>query len=325
MSERQCYDVAVIGVGGAGQMAMLRAVLNHLETLVFLGDGDATRRSRAAWVTEVENIPGLFDKKRPITATTREVIRFIRNRDDLEPFLTTVKRSAVAIKKEDELFEISTGKDEYRARFVVLCTGTMDVQPEIGGSIEPIFPFANRGDILYCVRCDGHKTVGRPCAVIGHRAIAGRIAVTLKERYDLPALHVLTHGRSFEGDDRLSALMDRYGIRVHTEEIREILGDPRKGLTGFRVGEQTVEVSHAFVAMGSIVYNELAKQLNVRLGDDDHIITDARGETSVPGFYAAGDLVKGKKKQVYTAWDLAVDAVDSIDAKIRKLKREGRY
>ena len=58
---------------------------------------------------------------------------------------------------------------------------------------------------------------------------------------------------------------------------------------------------------------------------DDHIVTDERGETSVGGFYAAGDLVHGKKKQVYTSWDMAVDAVDAIDARIRRLKREGRY
>jgi thioredoxin reductase (NADPH) len=155
--------------------------------------------------------------------------------------------------------------------------------------------------------------------------VAGWIAVMLKERYDLPELHILTHGRSFEGDERLLALMDRYGIRVHTGEILEILGHAKKGLDGFRVGEQIVKVPRAFVAMGSIVFNDLAKQLGVRLGDSDHIIADERGETSVSGFFAAGDLVERKKKQVYTAWDLAVDAVDSIDRRIREQKREGRY
>jgi thioredoxin reductase (NADPH) len=325
VSAKPCYDIAIIGAGGAGQMAMLRAVLNHLETLVFLGDAESTKRSRAAWVAEVENIPGLFDKKRPVTTTTREVLRFIEKRDELASLLTTLKRPAVSIKKQNDLFEISSGEDDYRARFVVLCTGTMDVQPEIGGSIEPVFPYANRGDLLYCVRCDGHKTFGQPCAVIGHRAIAGWIAVLLKERYDLPAIHVLTHGQPFAGDERLRELMERYGIVVHTEEIREIVGDPKKGLEGFKVGEQVIEVPRAIVAMGSIVYNDLAKQLNVELSDNDHIVTDARGESSVPGFYAAGDLVEGRKKQVYTAWDLAVDAVDSIDARIRKLKRDGKY
>jgi thioredoxin reductase (NADPH) len=306
-------------------MAMLRAVLNHLRTLVFLGDADATRRSRAAWVGEVENIPGMFDKKRPITKTTREVIQFIGKHENLKKRLTTVKRSATSIRKQDGWFEISDGDQTHRARFVVLCTGTMDAQPEIGESIEPVFPFANRGDLLYCVRCDGHKTAGKPCAVIGHRAVAGRIAVLLKERYDLPRVDVLTHGRPFEGDDPLRGLLERYGIAVHTGEIAEILGDPKKGLRGFRVGEKTVEVPRAVVAMGSIVYNDLARQLGARLADDEHVITDERGETSVPGLYAAGDLVHGEKKQVYTAWDTAVDAVDSIDFRIRQLKREGRY
>ena len=85
---------------------MLRAVLNHLRTLVFLGDKDTTRRSRSAWVLEVENVPGMFGKKRPISAATREVIRFIEKREDLAPFLTTIKRSAISIKKVDEQFEI---------------------------------------------------------------------------------------------------------------------------------------------------------------------------------------------------------------------------
>jgi thioredoxin reductase (NADPH) len=167
--------------------------------------------------------------------------------------------------------------------------------------------------------------VGEPCAVIGHRPIAGQIAVLLKERYDLPALHVLTHGRPFEGDDRLLALLERYGIQIHTEEIVEILGDPKKKMEGFRVGDREVRAARAFVAMGSIVYNDLAQQLGVELAEDDHIVTDERGETSVGGFYAAGDLVHGKKKQVYTSWDMAVDAVDAIDARIRRLKRDGRY
>jgi len=338
MSEDRCFDVAVIGAGGAGQMAMLRGVLNHLDTVVFLGDADSTRRSRAAWVFGVENIPGMYDKKRPITSTTREVIRFIEKSEDLKRFLTTVKKAATSIEKRDDVFEISTsgskkGKDagssvsgeRYRARFVVLCTGTADLQPEIGGSIEPIFPYANREDVLYCVRCDGHKTVRQSCAVIGHQATAGWIAVMLKERYDLPELHVLTHGKPFEGDGKLKELLKRYGITVHTDEIKEILGDPKKRLEGFKVGDHDVKVSRAFVSMGSLVYNELAKPLGVEVSEKDHIVTNARGETSVPGFYAAGDLVEGKKKQVYTAWDMAVDAVDSIDGKIRKMKREGRY
>jgi len=326
MSNVFLFDVAIIGVGGAGQMATLRAVLNHLGTVVFLGDPKTTKKSRATWVTDVDNIPGMFDKKRPITATAREVIQFIEKRDDLKPFLTPLKKAATSIKKENGIFEISSEEDEkVKARFVVLCTGTMDVQPHIKGSIEPILPYANRGDALYCIRCDGHKTVGHTCAVIGHQGVAGWIAVMLKERYNLPELYVLTHGKPFEGSEEVRALLRKYKIEVVTGEIEEVLGDPQKRLQGFKVSGAVVHVTKSFVALGSMVHNDLAKQLGVKINEREHLETAEDGETSVPGFYAAGDLVEGKKKQVYTAWDLAVDAVDSIDEKIRILKRTGQY
>jgi len=323
MNEDRLFDIAVIGSGGAGQMAILRAVLNHLQTVAFLGDAKTTKRGRATWVMEVDNIPGMFDRKRPITSTTREVIQFIEKDENLKPLLITLKKAATSIKKENGLFVISDGADEIKARFVVLCTGTADVQPHIKGSIQPILPFANRGDVLYCIRCDGHKTVGHDCAVIGHKGGAGWIAVMLKERYGLSNLYVLTHGKEFEGSDEVRGLLKKYNIPIISDEIEEIMGDPKQGLKGFKVGNQTIEVTKSFAALGSIVYNDLAKQVGVKLSDRDHILTNEYGETSVQGFYAAGDLVEDKKKQVYTAWDLAVDAVDDIDEKIRILKRAG--
>jgi len=322
MNAEMIYDVAIIGAGGAGQMAMLRAALNHLKTVIYLGDAQTTKKGRATWVFDVDNIPGMFGRKRPITSTTKEVLQFIDADEKLKPYLTTVKRAVTSVRKADGLFVLSDGTDETRARFVVLCTGTMDVQPHIQGSIEPILPFANKGDVLYCIRCDGHRTAGHHCAVIGHGSGAGWIAVMLKERYDLPELTVMTHGHAFEGSDEVRALMEKYGIKLVTGEITEVIGDAKTGLKGFRVGDEAVSVTKSFVALGSIVYNALAKQLNVKLSADDHVLTDDKGETSVPGFFAAGDLVEGKKKQVYTAWDMAVDAVDAIDARIRLQKRQ---
>lgn len=65
--------------------------------------------------------------------------------------------------------------------------------------------------------------------------------------------------------------------------------------------------------------------MEAALDGHGHVVTNEKGETSVAGFYAAGDIVSGKKKQLYAAWDLAVDAVMDIDEKIRKAKREGEY
>lgn len=322
-TQNKIYDVAVIGAGAAGQMAMLRAVLNNLDTVIFLGDAQTARRSRATWVTEVDNVPGLFDKKRPITATAKEVMDFIAKQEHLKNKLTAVRKAVTAVKKKDDVFILEDGTASRQARYVVLCTGTMDVQPHIKGSIEPVFPFANRGDFLYCIRCDGHRTLGLSCAVIGDSSSAGWIAVMLKERYNNPALWVLTNGKPFSGSDEIKSLLTKYGIEVIEDEIESLEGDARSGLKAICLKGRKVETTKAFVSLGSMVYNQLAKDLGVELNARDHVVTGPRGETSVPGFYAAGDLVAGKKKQVYTAWDNAVDAVDAIDEQIRIRKRSG--
>ena len=51
------------------------------------------------------------------------------------------------------------------------------------------------------------------------------------------------------------------------------------------------------------------------------VIADAQGLTNVPGFYVAGDVMAGTKKQIYTAWDTAVNAADAINMKIRSARR----
>ena len=70
-----------------------------------------------------------------------------------------------------------------------------------------------------------------------------------------------------------------------------------------------------------LVYNELAKSLGAKLDERGFVLTDDKGESSVEGLYIAGDLRAQTKKQVYTAWDTAVDAADAIDQKIRLKKR----
>lgn len=315
------YDIAVIGGGAAGQMAALRGVLNHLNVLFFLGDANTSRKGRAQWVASVDNIPGFFDSKRPIFTTTKQVVDFVNSKDDLKPFLTTHKKTVDQVRQLEKGFELTAAGETYKAKYIVLCTGTMDVQPEIGGSIKPILPFANKGDVEYCIRCDGHKTYGKATTVIGHKTSAAWIAIMLKERYNLEDISIITHGKESEFDPEVNQILQAYNIPIHQEEITDILGTPKEGLKGFQLGSKSISAQKAFVSLGSIVYNDLAKQVGAKLNERDHLVVNEKFESTVSGFYAAGDLVGGKKKQVYTAWDMAVDAVDDIDSKIRIEKR----
>jgi thioredoxin reductase (NADPH) len=60
------YDVAVIGGGAAGVMATIRTILNNDECILFPGTPLDKKRSRAFWVSAVENMPAHLGFKKGI-------------------------------------------------------------------------------------------------------------------------------------------------------------------------------------------------------------------------------------------------------------------
>ncbi len=97
-----------------------------------------------------------------------------------------------------------------------------------------------------------------------------------------------------------------------------------------------VEARFGMVAMGlHRVYNDLARQLGAELDAADgpeevrHVLVDdATSETSVRGLFAVGDMSRHRGgtpslKQIYTAQEYAVRAVQTIDRRVRAARRAG--
>ncbi|WP_127718419.1 NAD(P)/FAD-dependent oxidoreductase [Halobacteriovorax sp. HLS] len=324
MSEK-IYDVAIIGGGSAGTMAALRSVLNNDETILFPGTGKDKKKSRAMWVTKVENMPGHLEYKKGIEQPNRESLTWLSEESELKDKFHWMKNKGITeIKKEGDLFILKDNKEElYKANYVIIATGVMDVQPMIQGEMAPVFPYANNQSIDYCLRCDGHHIYGKETGIIGHGNGAGWVAAMLYERYQPPAMKIFTNGETPEFDEEVSALIEKYGIEVYEGEILGINGDTKAGkLESFEVmGDGVIDVQMSFVSLGMIVYNELAKSLGAEVDNRGFVITNEKGETNIDRLYVAGDLRAGVKKQIYTAWDTAVDSADDINARIRRFKR----
>ncbi len=317
------YDIAIVGSGAAGSMAVLRAVLNNLKTVCFKGAARSKKKARATWVKEVENMPLMHGKVLPIANSSEEVFRWIESNEDFKDNLKTISDSVKKISGKKEDFSLLTdGGDEIRAKYVLLCTGIMDIQPKIDGEILPVLPFANQGCIAYCIRCDGHKSKGKDTSVIGHKDEAAHVAIILKERYNNPSISILTNGEEpeFLKNERLQELIKKYEINVYESFIKEISpAENGAGMKGFALDDGTfVNSQIAFVSLGEMVYNELAVSLGCDVDEEGYVLCDDFGETNVPGVFVAGDLRAGKKKQIYTAWDTAVDSVDKIDSYVRR-------
>ena len=159
---------------------------------------------------------------------------------------------------------------------------------------------------------------------------------------------ILTNGEELGATDDSTRLLEHYEIPVHTGRIVDLFDVPEDGpepgkkakkgteLHGFLLEDGTrIEARYGLVALGLFkVYNELAKQLGAELegGDkpeaEQHVlIEDGTSESSVRGLFTVGDRAKRRDggpvmKQVYTAQEYAVRAVDTIDRRRRSARRK---
>ena len=318
------YDIAVVGGGSSGVMAVIRSVLNNDDCLFFHGTTTDRKRSRAFWVTAVENMPAHLNYKKGIEEPNRQSLDWLKEGAFSRKFHWQKNRGVVKIEKNDDgLFTLWNDLNEpFKARYVILCTGVMDVQPLINGSMASVFQYANIQLIDYCLRCDGHHVLHKKIAIIGHTTSAAWVGIMLYERYQCTEVTILTNGEKDEFDHESLELMKRYHFKVVTEKIEAIQGEPKnKKLEGFKTANTIVFADYAFVALGMIIYNQLAKMLGAELDLRGFVKTDLKGKTSIEGLYVAGDLRSNTKKQIYTAWDTAVDSADEINAIIRRKKR----
>ena len=276
--------------------------------------------------------------------STHDIVQNVRARisADFPERVRLVEDRAVEAGREKERYRVRTaGGEEFIAGSLILATGVMDRQPVIhrkkGERVLPgihwVFPYANHETLLYCIRCEGHLTPGRRIALIGAGEAAAEVALMVRERYDA-GVTLITAGEPITWSEERGRLLGLESVRVIDKKIVDIHGEDKgatlRGLT--LEGGEKVEIDLAFVAMGLYrVYNDLARALGADLEESDappevrHVLVDHRGETSRRGLFAIGDMARGRAgplmKQIYTAQEYAVRAVDSIDSRRRRARR----
>jgi thioredoxin reductase (NADPH) len=283
---------------------------------------------------------------------TQDIVEDVaeRLRSGFADLVTFVDEKATAARKTGEAFEVETDRGQVlHGRAVVLATGVMDRQPSVKlttksgkvmDDIRWIYPWANNETLLYCVICEGHLVRGTRVAVFGASEAAAQVALLIHERYGV-GVALLGNGAPLAAAPDTRRLLDAYRIAFHEARIVEVLdgGEKPKGasLRGFRLEDgTTVEVRFGMVALGlHRVYNDLARQLGAALDPRDggpeeerHVLVDDAGsETSVRGLFAVGDMTRRpgdapSLKQIYTAQEYAVRAVQAIDRRRRSARRK---
>jgi len=277
------HDCVVVGAGPAGLTAAI--YLGRFRRDVLVLDGGA---SRAAWIPLSHNHPGFPNGVRGKTLLGRM-------RRQAARYGARIESARVEdLHADGDGFRLVTERRTVAARRVVLATGVVDVEPEIPGVEAAI----TRGLIRVCPICDGYEIIGQRVGVLGRDAHAAREAIFLTTYTP----HVtLIHGGPPEAlAEAERAALARAGVDLIEAPIESVALD-RKRIAAVCFGpDRAVAFDCVYAALGVIPRNDLAVKAGAKLDAGGRLFVTDHQETSAPGLYAAGDVVRGLN-QISTA------------------------
>ncbi len=302
------YDVIIVGAGPAGLTAGLYAGRAGLSALilerVFAG-GQITR------TLKVENFPGFPEGVQGIDLS-------LKLKEQAERHGAVIETAeAIGFELEGDEKKVITIDNVYTAKSVVLAMGASYKALGLGSERRLV-----GSGVSYCATCDGAFFRNKDVAVIGGGDTAIEDALYLSHvtnrvyvvhrRDELRAQHVL----------QKAALQNSKIEFLWNSEVDAIVGD--SFVTGVRIRNNktqdlnTLNVSGVFVAIGTEPHSNLILDL-VKTDEFGYIITDETMHTSIPGVFAAGDIVAKPLRQVVTA---AADGAVAIYSALSYLREK---
>src|SRR5574343_124471 len=311
ISAQAPYDVLIVGGGPAGSAAAVYAARKGIRTGIL-----AERFGGQVMDTVgIENFISVQETEGPKLVT------------QLEQHVKSYNVDIMNLQRAESLTPASTagGYAEVRtvsgatlkARSVIISTGARWRELNVPGEQE----YRGKG-VAYCPHCDGPLFKGKRVAVIGGGNSGVEAAIDLAG--------VVAHVTLIEFDTKLRAdavLQDKLRSLPNVDVIlnalsTEVHGDGSK-VNGLSYRDRAtdelkrLELEGVFVQIGLLPNTDWLKG-TVALSPRGEIEIDARGQTSVPGVFAAGDCTTVPYKQIIIATGAgATAALGAFDHLIR--------
>ena len=300
------YDIIVLGAGPAGLAAASYAGRARMDTLLIEGTKDG---GQIVITNEIENYPGSLEEESGpslIARLTKQVEKFGADR---------VTDTIVDVELEGKVKHLKGNHGDYYAKAVVIATGASPRPIGCPGEKE----FTGKG-VSYCATCDANFFEDFEVYVVGggdsaveeamyltkfarkvtliHRRDELRAAKSIQEKaFANPKMAFMwnTTIEEIKGDGVVTSMIVK---DTKTGETREIEADEEDGTFGI------------FVFVGFDPKSQLFEgKLEM---ENRYIVTDKYMHTSVPGVFAAGDVIVKHLRQVVTACgDGAVAATEA--------------
>ncbi|WP_341916296.1 alkyl hydroperoxide reductase subunit F [Polaromonas sp. YR568] len=311
ISEKDPFDVLIVGGGPAGAAAAVYAARKGIRT------GVASERfgGQVLDTLGIENFISIKETEGPKFAHALE--EHVRNYDVDIMNLQRAKALVPHSGPGKDLIEIQLESGaSLKSKSVIISTGARWRNINVPGEQE----FKNKG-VAYCPHCDGPLFKGKRVAVIGGGNSGVEAAIDLAG--------IVGHVTLIEYDTALRAdavlqnkLKSLANVDVFTNaQTTEITGDQKVNGLIYKdraTGElKTVPLEGVFIQIGLVPNTDWLKGV-VELSKHGEIIVDAKGQTSLPGVFAAGDATTVPFKQIIiAAGDGAKAALGAFDYLIR--------
>jgi len=279
------YDVLIVGGGPGGLAAAL--ALGRARKRVLLCDFGARRNAAASHLHNFVTRDG----------TPPEEFRRI-GREQLATYPNVEVRDArvESVSGTRGAFVIRLDAGEVQARRVLLCTGMIDEGLPIEGFSE-LWGYA----IFQCPYCHGWEVQDGRWGVLLNAANARMIVPFALMLRGWTRDLVVFKTEAFEVEAEANAQLQQAGVRVETTPLRRLIGRGRsleavELSTGARV---PCDVLFAHPPQRQV---ELVRSLGLTLDDHGFVQVEAsKGETSVPGIFAAGDLTTRGQAAIFAS------------------------
>ena len=293
LKAKDAFDVLVVGGGPAGAAAAIYAARKGIRT------GVAAERfgGQVLDTMAIENFISVKETEGPKLARALE--EHVR---EYEVDIMNLQRASQLIPDGDDglhRVQFENG-GELKAKTLILATGARWREMNVLGEQE----YRGRG-VAYCPHCDGPLFKGKRVAVIGGGNSGVEAAI------DLAGIVAHVTLLEFGEDLRADAVLQRKlnslpNVRVlKMAQTTEVKGDGQK-VTGLVYKDRNndemheVELEGIFVQIGLLPNSEWLKG-TLELSRFGEIIVDAKGQTSIPGVFAAGDVTTVPYKQIVIA------------------------
>ncbi|MEQ5803786.1 alkyl hydroperoxide reductase subunit F [Halomonas sp. H10-9-1] len=295
LNDKATFDTLMIGGGPAGAAAAVYAARKGIRT------GVAAERfgGQVLDTLSIENLISVPHTEGPKLAAALE--EHVKEYEvDIMNLQQAVKLVPATQPGGEHEVAFASGA-RLRAKTLVLATGARWREMGVPGETE----YRNKG-VAYCPHCDGPLFKGKHVAVIGGGNSGVEAAI------DLAGIVGQVTLVEFMDEMRADAVLQKKLRSLPNVEIilgartTEVNGDGKR-VTGLTYEERAsgelkqIDLQGIFVQIGLVPNTEWLQDSLIELSERGEIVVDARGMTSVPGIFAAGDVTTVPYKQIVIA------------------------